>query len=220
MEPALPKGEIQSELQHRVLRVAARLFAQQGFHAVSIRDIAAECGVSVSTVLYGGRSKQQLLEQILARSFTGHSPWPSILSSFGPQGMDTYEVFLDAYDRIIGVLVQNVVEFPDTRRLWLRLQLDQKDLFKSFETKYTWPLFQHAFELLLAARRRGLIAGDDARLQSFVTSIDWILNGYCTTGTVDFAGNRGEPLAPEGVAALLRYLQDYARAWFPPQGSV
>lgn len=211
-----PDGPEPSTVQQRVLRVAARLFAQRGFHAVSIRDIAAECNVSVSTVLYAGRTKRQLLEEILAESFRGEVAWPEVLEQLRPEPFADRASFLAAYDQVMELLVRHAAENPNKHRLWLRLLLDQPDLFAAFDAKYTWPLSKYGFDLLRAARDRGIIAADDEQLQQFVASADWTITGFFAGGFFDFRGHRVARTDPESVGQLLRYLKENCRVCFPP----
>jgi AcrR family transcriptional regulator len=51
----------------RILDAAERLFAQRGFHGVSIRDITGIAGVDVALVNYHFGSKQGLLEAVFLR---------------------------------------------------------------------------------------------------------------------------------------------------------
>ncbi|MEP3333228.1 TetR/AcrR family transcriptional regulator [Sedimentitalea sp.] len=60
----LLRGEATRE---RVLDAAERLFAAEGFDAVSIRRIAAEAGVTLGVVGFHGGSKQNLMRTVLER---------------------------------------------------------------------------------------------------------------------------------------------------------
>ncbi len=56
-----------SSVATTIARVAARLFAERGFDATSIREIATEAGVTKPTLYYHFGSKQGLGEAILTR---------------------------------------------------------------------------------------------------------------------------------------------------------
>jgi len=58
----------QAKLQH-ILRVSARIFADQGFEATSIRDISRATEVSLSGLYYYFESKQHLLYLIQSTTF-------------------------------------------------------------------------------------------------------------------------------------------------------
>ena len=53
-----------SEKQLSILKVAERLFADQGFHGTSVRDIAQEADVNIAMISYYFGSKEKLLETI------------------------------------------------------------------------------------------------------------------------------------------------------------
>lgn len=53
-------NEVLSQGAHRILEVAAHLFARQGYAGVSINDIAAEVGVSKANVFHHFASKEAL----------------------------------------------------------------------------------------------------------------------------------------------------------------
>jgi len=53
-----------------ILEAATRVFVRQGFHAASMREIAAEAGLSVAGVYHHHASKEQLLAEILHVTMT------------------------------------------------------------------------------------------------------------------------------------------------------
>lgn len=66
----LVRGEATRE---RVLDAAERLFAERGFDGVSIRQIAAEAGVTLGVVGFHGGAKLDLFRTVLERRVTGLS---------------------------------------------------------------------------------------------------------------------------------------------------
>jgi len=50
--------------RERILKVAARLFAENGFHAVSMRDLCDEAGLGRGAIYYHIKSKEDLLYDI------------------------------------------------------------------------------------------------------------------------------------------------------------
>jgi AcrR family transcriptional regulator len=51
----------------RILRTAERLFAQRGFNAVSVRELAAAAGVNLALIGYHFRNKEGLLSEVYRR---------------------------------------------------------------------------------------------------------------------------------------------------------
>src|SRR6478672_8382007 len=56
-----------TDTKKRILDVAERLFADQGFAGTSLRGIIADAGVNLAAVHYHFRSKEALLEAVLIR---------------------------------------------------------------------------------------------------------------------------------------------------------
>lgn len=66
MPPKIPislKGD-QTDRRHEILEVAAELFAERGYHAASIRDIAERVGLLAGSLYYHIRSKEALFVEI------------------------------------------------------------------------------------------------------------------------------------------------------------
>ncbi len=63
-----------------VVRAAARLFAERGYHGTSMRDLGAELGLFGSSLYSHVGSKQELLVEVVA---TGAQPVPGV---GGPSG--------------------------------------------------------------------------------------------------------------------------------------
>ncbi len=57
------------ETREKILDVAERLFAEEGFTATSLRRITAEAGVNSAAVNYHFRSKEVLIHEVFARRF-------------------------------------------------------------------------------------------------------------------------------------------------------
>ncbi|MFK4985547.1 TetR family transcriptional regulator, partial [Klebsiella pneumoniae] len=53
-----------SDKKEQILAVAERLFSEQDFDAVSVRDIAKEANVNVAMISYYFGSKEKLLEEL------------------------------------------------------------------------------------------------------------------------------------------------------------
>ena len=69
---ALPKPPTKSEATRQsILHAAAGLFRQQGYAAVSLRDIAEAVGMKTGSLYYHFNSKESLVEEILTLGTQG-----------------------------------------------------------------------------------------------------------------------------------------------------
>ena len=57
----------QIDTPEKILATAEIMFADQGYHAVSLRSMTREAGVNMAAIHYHFGSKQALLEQIFER---------------------------------------------------------------------------------------------------------------------------------------------------------
>ena len=77
------KGEMSSVARH-IARVAARLFAQHGYDATSVREIVEAAGVAKPTLYYYFRSKEGLAQALLT------VPLSNLVAALAP-GVSTVE---------------------------------------------------------------------------------------------------------------------------------
>ena len=56
-----------NDTKERILDVAERLFAEQGFASISLRHIIAEAGVNLAAVHYHFGSKEELMDELVRR---------------------------------------------------------------------------------------------------------------------------------------------------------
>lgn len=78
-----------------MLEVAERLFAEKGFEAVSIRELAKEAGVNVAMVSYYFGSKEKLFEALIAEKFPQTRKQ---LSEIGKKDISPWEKLLQTVD--------------------------------------------------------------------------------------------------------------------------
>jgi AcrR family transcriptional regulator len=70
-ETVLAASKSPSEVAAHIARVAARLFAERGYDATSVREIVEASGVTKPTLYYHFGSKQGLAEALLTKPMTG-----------------------------------------------------------------------------------------------------------------------------------------------------
>jgi len=64
-----PKGALARE---RIFKTGAVLFAQKGYHAVGVREIAQAAGVKLPMISYYFGGKQELLKEIITAGFSNY----------------------------------------------------------------------------------------------------------------------------------------------------
>jgi len=90
------------ETHRKVLDAAEKLFAHKGFDGTSVRDIAAEAGVTNALVNFHGGPKEKLFETIVARraeelSALRNARLEAILAEGNPDLRQVLEAFVQPY---------------------------------------------------------------------------------------------------------------------------
>jgi TetR/AcrR family fatty acid metabolism transcriptional regulator len=166
-----------SERQLAILRAAARVFAERGYHASTIADIAREAGVATGTVYLYVKRKEELLIMLFTRFFGRHleGTVPHVLEEPTGAGrlrrlIELHVGFFDKDPRLAKVFQLHLREVNPTIRAGIR------------------PTTRAYFDLIEEVVRAGVASGDfdpelDVRLartllfgalDSMVTS--WVLS--------------------------------------------
>lgn len=86
------------ETGRKVMDAAEKLFAMKGFDGTSIRDIAAEAGVTPALVTFHGGPKEHLLETLVERRAETLSAWRNArLDAVEVAGTPTVRAILEAF---------------------------------------------------------------------------------------------------------------------------
>ena len=107
----LPPGVDLPPAKRRLYEVALELFGREGFHAVSIRDIAAALGLNSSTLYFHVSSKQDLLFELAVMGHRSHLE--SLRAALSDAGDDPR----DQLRAVVAAHVRGHLEFPSMARL-------------------------------------------------------------------------------------------------------
>ncbi|MCL1859282.1 MAG: TetR/AcrR family transcriptional regulator [Oscillospiraceae bacterium] len=90
----IPGSGYDNETKNKILDVATELFALKGFGSVSMRDIAKEVGIKMSSIYYYYEGKEALLEDVLARFEKGYRHYFDWLTAMNKKA-DSLETLMD-----------------------------------------------------------------------------------------------------------------------------
>ncbi|ATO17644.1 TetR family transcriptional regulator [Micromonospora sp. WMMA2032] len=174
--PGRPRRDDQRPTHDLVLAAATALFAERGFDAVSVRDVAAAAGVDVATVAHHTGTKAQLYDACFARVFSAER---EVLEAAGQRAAEALTAGPDQALRALHELVDVFVDFledrPETTALWLRRWLEPQR-HAELDRRYSAPLYAQVERLLAAAARAGALVEPAPHVT--VRSLVWAVHGH------------------------------------------
>jgi AcrR family transcriptional regulator len=193
----------------RIIRAATLLFAEQGYHGVSARQIADAVGLNVATVYYHTGGKRELYLAVVRRLYEQEQAL--VTSALGAQTSDAWSHparLSAALAHLLDALVDFLDQHPERARLYMHRWLEGADEMTPVESDLSLSIHEPLHEVLRQAQAAGAIR-PDANITLFLRSVTWILFGYFVTGPIDWGTWRGDPHAPEALDAFRAYLRDY-----------
>lgn len=165
-------SESQREKRRLILRAAIRVFAEKGYHACRVSDVAREAGVAYGLVYHYFSSKEELLETIFRRT------WARMLESV-QEVEESGEPAPEQIRQVARIVLRAWLVDPDLVRVLVR------EVARSPQLQHEVDEIANAFAALerIVARgqQRGELRDDlDARLAAWILygALEEILTGW------------------------------------------
>ena len=200
----MPKAQLLKTLEgksvrQRLLEAGERLFAEHGWHAVGIRAIAAEAGVSLAALNYHFGDKERLLAEIFSiRAKPIAEERLRLLESAGARGEPSIEDILEAFLRP-SLTIASDLRFGGRTFVKLRARLGAEP--QSTSRAILSKEFDHSSRAFLAAFGRALpdlpqidlefrfhfLLGTIVYTMADTGRIQDLTDGHCNPGDVEAA---------------------------------
>lgn len=191
-------------MREKILDVASRLFASNGYSAVSMRRIAATLGMTQANLYYYFKDKEELIRSVLAFVFIGRSHSLAAVLASGTNAEERLE-------KAISWFVMLLFEDDVVSKLFFReLLTDDKDRLKFL----TQNIFQESFDTIIEIIDEYADTDDPTLAAIYLTST---VIGYCqySAVAVHLQGAKTEYFEPKTVAKhLMDQVRRFAKA--PP----
>jgi AcrR family transcriptional regulator len=176
-----------------VLDVAERRFAERGFSAVSMREIATEAGLKNQASLYHHfKHKRALYEAVLTRGVE------LLLARMADStGGDT------SPDVVLDHVIDILVDHPHLPRLIQRAGMDDNRILAKSVGRLLSPLYEQGLQVL-AATAPGWAAAD---LPHLGAGLYHLIFGYFANAPLLEAVFRDDPRAPQAVVRHRRFIK-------------
>jgi AcrR family transcriptional regulator len=207
--PFTPQQENVSTAE-RILDAATVYFARKGYHGTSIRDLAREVNLSVATLYYYARNKDDLYVQVFQRQFMEEAELiGNILADATEATTRDPAILRRLIYRVIDALIDRSAANLDIVRLWTRRWLERPEQTEDIEAKYSIPLYQMVEKLLSQAQAAGVIDPEISNLEMISRSFTWLHYGYFGLGQLTFRAPNNDPLQAQQVEEFRGFIHTF-----------
>ncbi len=202
LENSAPPPEPEAvSTRERILEVAETLFAERGFAAVSVRDIAAGVGLNQASLYNHFPSKQALYEAVLEG---GLAPIQRIIAE-AARGVESEP----AGDRFLVALLDHLCARPHLPKLLQREVLDDDEIFDRLATKWLEPIFAEG-RATVASATWGL-GWDEREVPFAVLALYHLIFGPFASRALMRRLSGVDPLDPAARPVLVEFLKRATR---------
>lgn len=153
------------------------MFAARGIDGVSMREIAAQVGIDVSSVHHHFASKTGLYVACFAGVFERERDAlePAVREVAGAAEVGSRRELVASLHGLVDAFLTFLEEVPETTFLWLRRWLDPAGLVP-LDEDYALPIYSAIESALMTATARGLIAEPTPHVT--VRGLVWAVHGH------------------------------------------
>ena len=178
---AAPKRKLVAEETNRradILRAAGRLFAEKGYAATTIRDIAGAVDMQSGSPFYHFRTKQDMLRAVVLEGMGAINAAVAQAAASGKSPRATFEAMLRAHlDQLLGEDGRDFAAtlLHESRHLDVEAQAEVVMLKDRYEAMWQ--------KTLKDLKRAGLIADDSPLARLFLLgALNWTVQWYRPDG--------------------------------------
>ena len=174
-------SEISKETARRLIEVAIDLFSRKGFKGTSIRDIAAEMGMTSSNIYHHFGTKEGVLRAIERQTLEPITREFRRIASLDLPPLDRFSMLIKAHLAYLDLHRKESLIFSTINEE--TFPADRKDLNKKFQTE-TFFIYRSEIERVLSSM--GKQGNSTVAAFSTLGSIIWFLRWYRPQGEKSF----------------------------------
>jgi AcrR family transcriptional regulator len=190
----------------RIVREAAKLFADKGFKGVTTREIARAVSLNIGTVHYHVGSKRDLYLKVYAWACAEEREAIAASLEEAAEKIDDPPVSLA--QRLIDGFVETLAKDTVRIRFIVRHWLDAGQHPESQDVEESLAVFRQA-DALLAQAQEGGMADKRVDANLFLRGFFGIVYSYFAFGAFSWEFGRGDPHSRENLQSLKRFLEQY-----------
>jgi AcrR family transcriptional regulator len=188
----------------RILDAGEAIFAERGYDATSLTDIAERVGIRTPSLYNHFKNKQELYVAVLERRL---DPFFELLDGFLEHPLDA-----GAGERCITAMMEHHARSPNLARLLQHAALAGSRQLELLNERWYRPFFDRAARLVGGSTELGEALGED--LPFLIVGFNNMILGYITLAALHSELLGGDPLSPERIARQTDFLRRMSRAFW------
>ncbi len=192
----------------RILEVATTFFARKGYNGTSIRDIAREADISISTLYYYAKNKNDLYRQVFEEVYNQEiETIGNVLKTVDQNTTRDPKALRSLLFELMDALIDRSSSDPDLIRLWAQRWIDKPEESDNIDAEYSVPLYQMVEKVLEESEANGIIKPDLNNLSLVLHSFTWLHYSFFSHGRLTYGLQVEDPLDPGQVEQFREYIR-------------
>jgi len=196
-----------NQTARNILEAATKLFALKGYHGTSIRDIAKEAEISIATLYYYAKNKDDLYRQVFEEVYREEiATIGSVLDNADPDSTRNPKKLRVLLFQLMDALIDRSSSNPYLIRLWAQRWLNKPENSDYIDAEYSVPLYQMVGRILIEAERNGIIKPELDNLNLVLHSFTWLHYSFFSHGRLTYGIQVKDPYEPEQIEEFRTYI--------------
>lgn len=192
---------------NKILEAATKLFALKGYHGTSIRGIAKEAGISIATLYYYAKNKDDLYRQVFEEVYRDEiTTIGGVLNHADPESTKDPEKLRKLLFRLMDALIDRSSSNQYLIRLWAQRWLDKPENSDYIDADYSAPLYRMVENILVEAEENGIIRPKLKNLNLVMHSFTWLHYSFFSHGRLTYGVQVKDPHDPKQIEEFREYI--------------
>ncbi|MFO8193102.1 MAG: TetR/AcrR family transcriptional regulator [Bacillota bacterium] len=190
-----------------ILEAATKFFALKGYHGTSIRDIAKEADISIATLYYYAKNKDDLYCQVFEEVYREEiATIGGVLDKADPNSIRDPKKLRELLFQLMDALIDRSSSNPYLIHLWAQRWLDKPENSEYIDAEYSAPLYEMVREILIEAERNEIIKPELNNLNLVLHSFTWLHYSFFSHGRLTYGIQVKDPYEPEQIEEFREYI--------------
>jgi AcrR family transcriptional regulator len=191
----------------RIIEAATKFFALKGYHGTSIRDIAKEAEISVATLYYYAKNKDDLYRKVFEEVYQEEITTISdVLDQAEPNSTTDPKKLRKLLFKLMDALIDRSSSNPYLIRLWAQRWLDKPENSDYIDAEYSAPLYKMVEQILINAEEKEIIKPELKNLNLVLHSFTWLHYSFFSHGRLTYGIQVKDPYDPEQIEEFREFI--------------